>query len=85
MGVRHEGVRHAHELARRQRTKVAQVEHEGPPREAEVDEEARVAERIVDQPGLHQPGHRPLPMIAAPVIASGSLLGGPLKQAAGRL
>ena len=57
VGMRDEDVADPQQLARRQRQQVAEIEQQGAPGEAKVKVEARVAERIVDQVRLRQPGH----------------------------
>ena len=57
VGVRDKDVADPQQLPRRQRVQVAKVEQQGAPAEAKVEIETRVAERIVDQPRRHEPGH----------------------------
>jgi hypothetical protein len=59
MAMRDEDVADPPELARRQRRDIADVEQDGAPAEAEVDEHARVTEGVVDQACLGQPAHGP--------------------------
>jgi hypothetical protein len=55
--VRHEHVREPQELARREPRVVAEVEEQRAPLEAEIDVDARVAERVVDQAGVEDGAH----------------------------
>ena len=57
VGVRDEGVAHLQELARGERREVPEVEEKGAAVEMEVDVEPRVAERVVDQPGVEEGFH----------------------------
>jgi hypothetical protein len=57
VGVGNENMTDAHELARRQRRHVAKIEEQRPAAEAEVDEQRGIREGIIDEPGLHEPGH----------------------------
>jgi hypothetical protein len=57
VGVRHEHVAGAQQLARRDRRDVAQVEEQGAALEQDVDEQRRVAERPVDQARLEDRAH----------------------------
>ena len=50
-------VRQAHQLARRQRGDVAEIEKQRPPFVAKIDVQARVAERVVDETRFEDRAH----------------------------
>src|SRR5207237_2789022 len=60
VGVRDENMADAQDFAGRKAMDIAEVEENGPAAEAESDQEPRVGEHVVDQPRLHEPGHRSL-------------------------
>ena len=55
--VRHQGVAHAQQLARRERREIAQVEQQRAPSEPEINDEPGIGERLVDQTGLDECAH----------------------------
>jgi len=57
VGVRHENVAGAEQLARRECRDVSEVEEHGPPLEQHVHEQRRIAERSVDQSRLEDRAH----------------------------
>ena len=57
VGVGHENMGEAQELARGQRRQLAEIEQQGAAAEAEIDEQPRIRKRIIDQARLHEPSH----------------------------
>ena len=57
VAVGNENVADPQHLPRRKRREIAGIEQQGAPAEAEVNEQAGIAERIVHQPSLDQLAH----------------------------
>ena len=57
MRMRHERMAHPQELPRRERMQIAEIEEQSPAVEQEIDVQPRIAEGIVDQPGMEERLH----------------------------
>jgi len=58
VGVRNEGVRDTQQLARRHRRQIAQVKQQRPALEQELDQQAGILVRRVDQLGVQERSQR---------------------------